>query len=144
MRLRLLPWTWEWVEAPQQLNRGTDGDFERKFNAMVSTLHADVSVAARVKYFCVLHSLGSELISRPLKIHDGPSPVERGHYSFVRQMFRIPPKPPHARDRIEGKGIGGRDYDDPAFEERAYVRRTHPDQDSDHTSNCSSPSPTLL
>ena len=110
MWLRLLPWIWERLEASRR-NLGTSGDFEWKLNAIVSALHADAFVATSVKYFCaLLRSLGSGLISGPLKIHDGPSPVEWSqHPSFLCQMPRVPPKPPHTRDRIRG-----RDYYDPA------------------------------
>ena len=50
MRLRLLPWVWERLELPPPRNlRGET--YESKLGPIAKTFHANVFLAASVKYF---------------------------------------------------------------------------------------------
>ena len=59
MRLRFLPWVWERLELPPVHSWISIGEMlVRKLNVVVNALHTDVFLAASVKYFYSLFSLG--------------------------------------------------------------------------------------
>ena len=100
MRLRLLPLMWERLDVRQSSWK----NFVRELDAIVDGLRcADIFLATSVRYSYAPLSSWIRANSRPLKVHDDTSPMQRGHPSFVRRMLGVPSMSSHARDRVDGR-----------------------------------------
>jgi hypothetical protein len=88
MRLRLLPWIWNHIEASSWK------DLERRPKVIVDVLRADPCLGMNVRYFCpfVRRWLGTNICS--LKVPDDASCIQV-YGPFVRQITRVTSKPPH-------------------------------------------------
>ena len=103
MRFRLLPWIWGRLECPEVTSRKlSKGHTPRKLDAIVNVLRADTFLATSVRYFIVIPSPWVSVDPCPLKVHDGVPRLQEFPLSRVRQMPKVPPKSPHARDRTDG------------------------------------------
>ena len=100
MRLRFLPWVWENIVLSWQSSEET---FVNNLNTVANALHADKYVATSVKYFYTFPYpwLGTDPCL--MKVHDGVFHVGFYHVLSVRRMPKVPPKSPHAIDRICGR-----------------------------------------
>ena len=91
MRLRLLPWVWERLELPPPRNvRGET--YERKLGPIAKTFHANVFLAASVKYFwCFFFAPGSELIRTLSRFMTVNLPLDGSALrSFVKCLKSLP------------------------------------------------------
>ena len=105
MRLRLIPWIWEYLQLPSQYRWGpARGDIvSRGLDTIAGAFYADKFLATSVKYFCALLCPSADANLRPLKVHDTGSRGECVHLSSVRQMPTVPPKPTYAGDSTGGR-----------------------------------------
>ena len=76
--------------------------FVKRFDAITNVLRADIYLATTVKYFraLVYPRVG---VDSCLKVHDGAFRAGWVYFSSIRQMPRVPPKSPHAGDRMDGR-----------------------------------------
>ena len=100
MWLRFVPWVWERVELPSSYHWYSGSTFAGKLNAFANALHAEVFLTANLRYFLAILCPRVGADSCPLEIHNA------GHLpgwdlSFVRQMLKISPKSPYARDKMD-------------------------------------------
>ena len=109
MWLRLVPWVWERLELRLPYNYGKGWEtpiFLRNLNAIADALRADTFLATSVKCFLFFLCPWVRANPCPLEVHDGAPPVDRTHYFSVPKMSKVPPKSPHARDKIDEVWIG--------------------------------------
>ena len=103
MRLRLIPWIWEYLQVPPPRDWSSRGEIVvRELNAIANFLCADTFPAFSVKYFRAVLCPWACADSRPLEVHDSRPRGERFHFSSVRQMPTVPPKSTHAGNRTSG------------------------------------------
>ena len=102
MRLRLVPWIWDHIQPSRASYRyyGGERTILWSFPAITQILSQNNSLA-RVKYSYVLLCPWVKADPCPLKVHDSALPGLRNHCSAYR-MPEIPPKSPHARNRVVG------------------------------------------
>jgi len=97
MRLRLLSWMWDLVEPSRVCWYDLQKGLRWNLAAIGNALQADTLLAASVRYFSALLCPCAGADSCP-KVHDSAFSVEWRDY--VRQMPKVPPKSPHARDGV--------------------------------------------
>ena len=98
MRLRFVPWVWERLEISS-----THYGKSEEMNIIANALYADAPPATNIRCFCALLCPRVEANPCPPKIYDGTSSVGRAHLSSIRQVLKVPPKPPYAGDAMVEK-----------------------------------------